>query len=206
MRGAPVQRLARFDPSDVERPRRGLEHELIHVAERPILAGLIAANDRMSRRVEVLRRMLAGRAVTAPDVATLETEAQVDPAHPGRETFLTTLGSPRSVREDVVEVCAVGHDVTFGCVASLDQPARPFSSSGAALAGATSDRAVVLQNRQPHASRRSGATPRRNIMDSPAVHAPDFPDTLDWIHTGGRRLTLADFRGKLLLLDFWTYG
>ena len=41
---------------------------------------------------------------------------------------------------------------------------------------------------------------------SPAVRAPDFPDTLDWVHTGGRRLTLADFRGKLLLLDFWTYG
>ena len=41
---------------------------------------------------------------------------------------------------------------------------------------------------------------------SPAVRAPDFPDTLDWLHTDGRRLTLADFRGKLLLLDFWTYG
>jgi thiol-disulfide isomerase/thioredoxin len=43
-------------------------------------------------------------------------------------------------------------------------------------------------------------------MDSPAVRAPDFPDSLDWLHTGGRVLTLADFRGRLLLLDFWTYG
>ena len=43
-------------------------------------------------------------------------------------------------------------------------------------------------------------------ISSPAVRAPDFPDTLDWLHTDGRRLTLADFRGKLLLLDFWTYG
>jgi len=41
---------------------------------------------------------------------------------------------------------------------------------------------------------------------SPAVRAPDFPDTLDWLHTTGRRLSLGDFRGKLLLLDFWTYG
>jgi hypothetical protein len=41
---------------------------------------------------------------------------------------------------------------------------------------------------------------------SPAVRAPDFPDTLDWLHTAGRPLTLGDFRGKLLLLDFWTYG
>ena len=43
-------------------------------------------------------------------------------------------------------------------------------------------------------------------IDSPAVRAPDFPDTLDWLHTSGRRLTLGDFRGKVLLLDFWTYG
>ena len=43
-------------------------------------------------------------------------------------------------------------------------------------------------------------------ISSPAVRAPDFPDTLDWVHTDRRRLTLADFRGKLLLLDFWTYG
>ena len=43
-------------------------------------------------------------------------------------------------------------------------------------------------------------------IDSPPVRAPDFPASLDWIHTAGRRLTLADFRGKLLFLDFWTYG
>lgn len=43
-------------------------------------------------------------------------------------------------------------------------------------------------------------------MDSPAVRAPDFPGTLDWIHTSGQRLSLADFRGRVLLLDFWTYG
>jgi hypothetical protein len=45
-----------------------------------------------------------------------------------------------------------------------------------------------------------------SAMDSPAVRAPDFPDTLDWIHTGGERRSLADFRGRVLLLDFWTYG
>jgi hypothetical protein len=43
-------------------------------------------------------------------------------------------------------------------------------------------------------------------MDSPAVRAPDFPSGLDWIHTGGRSLSLTDLRGRLLVLDFWTYG
>jgi hypothetical protein len=44
------------------------------------------------------------------------------------------------------------------------------------------------------------------IGGAPRVRAPDFPDRLDWINTGGRRLSLADLRGKIVLLDFWTYG
>lgn len=47
-----------------------------------------------------------------------------------------------------------------------------------------------------------------------AFPAPDFPAGLDWIHTGGQALAWADpsagsgqaLRGKLVLLDFWTYG
>jgi hypothetical protein len=45
-----------------------------------------------------------------------------------------------------------------------------------------------------------------NPTDAPRVRAPDFPTGLDWINTGGRALSLADLRGKVVLLDFWTYG
>lgn len=38
------------------------------------------------------------------------------------------------------------------------------------------------------------------------VPAPEFPPGLDWLNTRGRALTLADLRGKVVLLDFWTYG
>lgn len=38
------------------------------------------------------------------------------------------------------------------------------------------------------------------------VPAPPFPGGLDWIHTSGKALTLPELRGKLVLLDFWTYG
>jgi hypothetical protein len=38
------------------------------------------------------------------------------------------------------------------------------------------------------------------------VRAPDFPPSLDWINTGGRTLSLAELRGRVVLLDFWTYG
>ena len=36
------------------------------------------------------------------------------------------------------------------------------------------------------------------------VRAPDFPAGVDWLNTD-RPLTLADLRGKLVLLDFWTF-
>jgi hypothetical protein len=40
----------------------------------------------------------------------------------------------------------------------------------------------------------------------PTVRAPEFQAGLDWINTAGRALTLADLRGEITLLDFWTYG
>jgi hypothetical protein len=39
-----------------------------------------------------------------------------------------------------------------------------------------------------------------------SIRAPAFPESLDWLNTGGRRLSLQELRGKIVLLDFWTYG
>ncbi|MEE9142071.1 MAG: thioredoxin-like domain-containing protein, partial [Gammaproteobacteria bacterium] len=36
--------------------------------------------------------------------------------------------------------------------------------------------------------------------------AAEFPQGLDWLNTGGEELSLAELRGKIVLLDFWTYG
>ena len=36
--------------------------------------------------------------------------------------------------------------------------------------------------------------------------APPFPVGLDWINTGGKPVTIRELRGKVVLLDFWTYG
>ena len=36
--------------------------------------------------------------------------------------------------------------------------------------------------------------------------APDFPAGLAWFNTGGRPLTWAELRGKVVVLEFWTCG
>ena len=36
------------------------------------------------------------------------------------------------------------------------------------------------------------------------VNAPEFPDGLDWLNTD-RLIKLAELRGKLVILDFWTF-
>jgi hypothetical protein len=36
------------------------------------------------------------------------------------------------------------------------------------------------------------------------VNAPDFPEGIDWLNTQDP-LSIEDLRGKLVILDFWTY-
>jgi hypothetical protein len=37
------------------------------------------------------------------------------------------------------------------------------------------------------------------------VNAPEFPADVEWLNVD-RPLRMAELRGKLVLLDFWTFG
>jgi len=41
-------------------------------------------------------------------------------------------------------------------------------------------------------------------MYSGKVNAPDFPQGVEWLNTA-KPLSMADLRGKAVVLDFWTY-
>ncbi|MDO1447065.1 redoxin domain-containing protein [Rhodocytophaga aerolata] len=47
--------------------------------------------------------------------------------------------------------------------------------------------------------------PTATAMDLPAVTAPEINTDYGWLNTD-RAYTLKDFRGKIVLLDFWTFG
>ncbi len=36
------------------------------------------------------------------------------------------------------------------------------------------------------------------------VNAPEFPPGMEWVNTD-RPLTMAELRGRIVMLDFWTY-
>ena len=48
------------------------------------------------------------------------------------------------------------------------------------------------------------APKQANIPFEGQAEAPDFPESVEWLNSG-RSLSLRDLRGKVVLLDFWTY-
>jgi thiol-disulfide isomerase/thioredoxin/sugar lactone lactonase YvrE len=75
----------------------------------------------------------------------------------------------------------------------LTAPAEHVTSPGSA---ATAEAGPETGGMTPDGTARSYAG---------SVPAPEFPPGLDWLNVNGP-LSLADLRGKIVLLDFWTYG
>jgi hypothetical protein len=42
------------------------------------------------------------------------------------------------------------------------------------------------------------------VFSQAKINAPEFPANLEWLNTA-RPLSLAELRGKIVLLEFWTF-
>ena len=109
-----LKRSIQSRPSDWRSPKnldvRGLEHELVHEAEAPIFSRFEAAHDGMLGLVEMLCGVPVLRIVTAADVTALETEPQVHPLIPTRQTLLAPVGRLRRDGADLRQMLALlGH-------------------------------------------------------------------------------------------------
>ncbi len=80
-----------------------LEHELIDITPAPVLTRLEGLDNRVVGRVEMPGGVLILRIVTATDMSTGETEAQV---HPGITDFQAVL-APIGARRDVTYLVEV---------------------------------------------------------------------------------------------------
>jgi thiol-disulfide isomerase/thioredoxin/sugar lactone lactonase YvrE len=69
--------------------------------------------------------------------------------------------------------------------------------------------AILLFTGCQSKNNKNAATEKKNppqtAMDLPAVTAPEINTEYGWLNTD-RAYTLKDFRGKIVLLDFWTFG
>lgn len=58
-------------------------------------------------------------------------------------------------------------------------------------------------SKQPSfAQKKGGANVSQKLVGT--VNAPEFPQGLDWLNTD-KPIRLQDLRGKIVILDFWTY-
>ncbi len=71
----------------------GLEHHLVDITPGPVLSRLEGLNDRMVGGVEMPGGVLVLRRVTAANMPTRQTEAQMHPAISGFQTVLTSIGA-----------------------------------------------------------------------------------------------------------------
>jgi hypothetical protein len=86
-----------------------LEHELIDITPAPVLTRLEGLDNRVVGRVEMLGGVLVLRIVTATDMSTGETEAQVHPGITHFQAFLAPIGARRDVTYLVEVVTLLCH-------------------------------------------------------------------------------------------------
>ena len=104
--------------------------------------------------------------------------------------------------------CSTPPNPSTDDVPTTDDLAAPTTAVSSPLLSIPTDESEppVSNDETPPTEEAPVSTP--SATNSPfagTVAAPDFPTGLDWLNTE-RPLTLTELRGKIVILDFWTYG
>jgi hypothetical protein len=93
--------------------RRGsiaeVKHYLVNVTPSPAFGWVIAFDDRVSRLVEMFRRMAVRRLVAAADMAAGPAQAQMQPRRPDFQALLAAESAGRYIADGVSMAASVGH-------------------------------------------------------------------------------------------------
>jgi cytochrome c biogenesis protein CcdA/thiol-disulfide isomerase/thioredoxin len=170
----------------------------------PILAGVIvvsAAQDFTAGRLAVALSYAVGSAIVLY-LLLLGGRRLAGRLAPVRGRVQMGLGA---VMVSVAVAMTANLDTRFQTAIASDLPGFLVNPTGGLETSdvVTADLAKVRQGGKPVVD--------PSELDQPVSlatygQAPDFTDTQDWFNTpGGRSLSMSELRGKVVLIDFWTY-
>jgi cytochrome c biogenesis protein CcdA/thiol-disulfide isomerase/thioredoxin len=204
---APLSRLARFGPDDAGDgfwSGIGVGAALGFVyapCAGPILAAVITVSAATGETVVIGAAYALGSAAALLVLALLGRRA-LAPLRRGNR-----LGQLQRAAGAVLALTAVAMalqlDIRFQEAIADDLPdALVNPTGGLERSGAVQDRLADLQGKP-----RFEADPHAGLTGLPVLGtAPEFTGTQEWFNTPGNRpLTLAGLRGRVVLIDFWTY-
>lgn len=100
-----------------------VEIDLVHIAPAPTFRGIIAFDDRMRRRMEMLGGMPIGGLIAAADMAACPAEPQMHPPGTRLQAFLAAIRARTDVLDRMKMRAWIGHS------ASVNQAVSASSST-----------------------------------------------------------------------------
>ena len=162
----------------------------------PVLAAVIAASAATGRTVAIAAGYTLGTAAVLFAIALGGRRVLAPLRRAGALRVQQALGA---VLLATAVLLAVGLDTRF------ETALARHTSDITVTAGLERSRAVQEQLQDLHGSARFAATPGSSGLPVLGA-APDFTGTQRWFNTpGDKPLSLASLRGRVVLVDFWTY-
>ena len=170
----------------------------------PILAGVItvsAVQDFTAGRLAVALSYAVGSAIVLYALL-VGGRRLVDRLAPIRGQVQMAMGA---VMICVAVLMSFDLDTRFQTAIADDLPAFLVNPTGQVeTSSAVGDQLTAVHG--AGGAEEAGASELDRGLDLPRLgQAPDFTSTQSWFNTGGKALSMEGLRGRVVLIDFWTY-